>query len=103
MWTLLALVVASVFYVLGGMAMKQSQAYEHLIPSLMVFVCFCIGSGIQTWTMKKADLGEAYVFVLGLESILAVLAGMIFFQETLTLYRAIGTLLVVIGIVFLKL
>jgi multidrug transporter EmrE-like cation transporter len=41
--------------------------------------------------------------VLGLEAILAVLAGAIWFGELLTLSKILGAVLVVIGIALLKL
>lgn len=100
--TLSALSVASVLYVLGGIAMKYSQAYKAFVPSVLVFVCFGLAAAIQTWAMNKAELGKGYVFVLGLEAILSILAGAVFFQETMNPMKSAGVVLILIGIILMK-
>jgi small multidrug resistance pump len=102
MVTFFALIGASILYVLGGIAMKYSQGFQNFLPSLLVFCFFCAGAASQTWAMVKTELGLGYVFVLGLEAILAVLAGAAFFQESLTLFKIGGMVLVVAGIGLLK-
>jgi len=101
--TLLILLTASVLYTLGGIAMKYSQAFQNAIPSLLVFVFFCLAAGIQTWAMKKVELGKGYLLVIGLEGIFAVLAGVVCFGESISISKTTGTLFILAGMLLLKL
>ncbi len=96
------LVAASLLYVAGGVAMKFSNGLSRLIPTLLVFVLFGVAAALQTWAMKEAELGTGYSFVLGLEAILAVVAGHFLFGETITVVKGVGALFVVLGIALLK-
>jgi multidrug transporter EmrE-like cation transporter len=100
--TISAFVLASILYVSGGVAMKYSQGLQAAIPTFIVLCSFCAGAAVQTWGMKNSDLGVGYVFVLGMEGILAVLAGIIFFQEPFTTGKVMGILLVMFGTILLK-
>jgi multidrug transporter EmrE-like cation transporter len=66
-------------------------------------VVFSAGALIQAWAMRREPLGPSYVAVLGLEALLALFAGYLFFSEQVNLRVFSGTLLVVIGIVVLRL
>lgn len=100
--TLLLLTLAAVSYVFGGLAMKWSDGLRVLWPSVGVFVAFCIGSALQGLAMRYESLSVGYVVVLGLEAVLAVLAGVLLLHEEFPTQTAIGVILVVIGIAFLK-
>lgn len=99
---LLILALAAVSYVIGGMAMKWSNGFTNIPATIGVFTAFLIGSALQTYGMKFEDLGVGYVLVLGLEVVLAVIAGVLFFQEGLPMRNAIGITLVVAGMILLK-
>jgi small multidrug resistance pump len=93
---------AAVLFTVGGIYMKLSEGLTHLTPSLLVYLCFCAGASFQTLATNKSDLGGTYIFVLGLESILALLFGIIFFKESYSLFKLLGISLIVAGIVFLR-
>jgi len=67
----------------------------------VLYALFAAGATFQTLAMRKAELGIVYVFVLGLEAVLALLLGALVFRESLNAWKAVGALLVVIGIVLL--
>ena len=100
--TFFLLSLAAASYVAGGIAMKWADGYRHLPASAAVFVLFCLGAGLQTLAMRYQSLGVGYVLVLGLEAILAVAAGIVFFHETLPWTNALGVALVIAGIFLLK-
>ena len=85
--------LAAALYVTGGAFMKYSQGLTRLLPSLALVTVFSAGALIQAWAMKHEALGSSYVVVLGLEALLAVVAGSIIFC---------GVALVVLGIILLR-
>lgn len=95
--------LAAALYVIGGTLMKYSRGLTRLLPSVALVVVFSAGALIQAWAMRREPLGPSYVAVLGLEALLALFAGYLFFSEQVNLRVFSGTLLVVIGIVVLRL
>ena len=73
------------------------------LPSVALVVTFSTGALLQAWAMKNEALGPSYVVVLGLEALLAVIAGSIIFAEQVTLRTLCGVMLVVLGIAVLRL
>jgi len=57
---------------------------------------------VQAWAMKQEALGSSYVVVLGLEALLAVIAGHLLFAEQMTAKMISGVVLVVLGIILLR-
>jgi multidrug transporter EmrE-like cation transporter len=57
---------------------------------------------VQAWAMKQEPLGSSYVVVLGLEALLAVIAGYFLFAEQMTPKMISGVVLVVLGIILLR-
>ena len=53
--------------------------------------------------MRHEELGTSYIVVLGLEALLAITYGSLFFGEQISLRAAGGIALVMIGIVILRL
>lgn len=82
--------------------MKWSAGFENIPATIGVFLAFCTGAALQTYAMRSESLGVGYVLVLGLEAALAVLAGVLFFQETMAWRNALGVSFVVVGIFLLK-
>lgn len=94
--------LAAALYVAGGAFMKYSQGLTRLLPTLALVVFFSAGALVQAWTMRQEALGPSYVVVLGLEALLAVVAGSVMFGEELTVRTLSGVALVVLGIVVLR-
>jgi len=99
---LLLLIVASLLFATGGLFMKLSLGLTRLRPSLLVFLFFCAGAACQAVAMKRADLGVAYVFVLGLEAVAAFLISVLVLHESAAPLRVVAVVLIVGGIVLLE-
>ena len=99
---LVLLFLAAAAFSGGGVFMKLSEGLSRLWPSALIFVCFAAGVVLQTLGMKRAGLASAYVFVLGFEAILVCAAGLLFFKEPATARKAIGVVLVLVGISLLR-
>lgn len=95
--------LAAALYVAGGVFMKHSAGLTRWLPALALVALFGTGALVQAWAMKQESLGSSYVVVLGLEALLAVIAGYFLFAEALTGKMISGVVLVVAGILLLRL
>lgn len=99
---LLLLVLAALLFAMGGLFMKLSEGLSNAIPSVLVFVFFCAGAACQAIAMKRAEMGVAYVFVLGLEAVAAFAISIVALHENASAARLIAVVLIVGGIVLLE-
>ena len=95
--------LAAALYVAGGVFMKHSAGLTRGLPTLSLVALFSAGALVQAWAMKQETLGSSYAVVLGLEALLAVIAGYFLFAEQLNARMLGGVALVVAGILLLRL
>ena len=103
MKTLVLYSIAAIMYVVGGALMKYSQGITHALPTLGLTALFSAGALIQARAMRYEQLSSSYIVVLGLEALLAIIVGTLWFGEQLSGRAAAGIAFVVIGIVLLRL
>ena len=96
------LVVASVFYAVGGLFMKLSEGLARPWPVLAFLLLFAAGALLQARGMVGEDLGVSFVFVLGVEAIAATALSTLYLHERLSLSRIAAVLLVVGGVAWLR-
>jgi multidrug transporter EmrE-like cation transporter len=94
--------LAAALYVAGGVFMKHSAGLTRGLPALALVVVFSAGALVQAWAMKHEALGSSYVVVLGLEALLAVIAGYFLFAEQMTVRMISGVVFIVLGIILLR-
>jgi multidrug transporter EmrE-like cation transporter len=94
-------VVAALFFTFGGVFMKLSSGFTRLGAGAAALALFVAGAVAQTFAMKYADLGVAYVFVLGLEAVLAFCLGALFFGESVSVPKVLGVVLIIGGFALL--
>ncbi len=97
------LITASILYAAGGICMKSARGFQEIVPSLLVFFFFSLAAGIQIWAMKNVDLSKGYLLVAGMEGVFAIFAGVFYFGEKIALLQGIGSFLILLGILFLRL
>jgi multidrug transporter EmrE-like cation transporter len=100
--TTLLNLVAALAYATGGVMMKRSDGFRNLAPSVLVFGCFALGATVQTFALKRQQLGSGYVIVLGLEAVAALVLGARLYKEPLDATKLVAAALVVVGIVLLR-
>jgi len=103
MKTIALYTLAAGLYVVGGMFMKHSAGLTRWLPAVGLVVVFSAGALVQAFAMKQEALGSSYVVVLGLEALLAVIAGYFLFAEQVNARMVSGVALVVAGILLLRL
>jgi len=102
MMNTILLITAAFSYSVGGYFMKLSDGLTKGGPTTLVFGLFCLGALLQTIAMRHAEMTITYIVVLGLEAIAALVLGLLFLGEGVTLVKLVGVLLVAIGILVLR-
>jgi multidrug transporter EmrE-like cation transporter len=95
-------ILAAVFFTSGGALMKSSEGLTKLGFSIACLLFFVIGASFQAIAMRRAEMGTTYIFVLGLEAVLALGFGLLFFREALTVPKVGGAFLIVAGVILLR-
>src|SRR5215831_9556384 len=92
---------AALAFALGGLCMKASAGMTRLGPTLLLYLLFAAGATLQTLALRKSELGVAYLFVLGLEAVLAFGFGLWFFAEGCSWGKVLGVAAIIAGILLL--
>ncbi|MFE0452055.1 DMT family transporter [Streptomyces sp. NPDC058914] len=84
-------------------AMKYSQGFTRLWPSLLTAVGYVISFTLLAQTLKSVGIGTAYAIWAGVGTAAIAVIGLVLFGEALTLTKVTGILLIVAGVVILNL
>ena len=99
----IVLFVAGLFEVVWAFAMKQSDGFSRLWPSVVTIVGMMISFWLLSWSMRVLPLGTAYTVWTGIGAVGAFLVGVTVLGEALTTMRAVAALMIVGGLVLMKL
>lgn len=94
--------VAIVSEVIGTSALKASEGFTRLAPSLVVIVGYAAAFYFLSITLKTIPVGVAYAIWSGVGVALTALIGWIFFGQTLDTPAVIGLSLIVAGVFVLN-
>jgi len=100
-WVYLA--IAIILEVAGTMAMKLSEGFTKLVPSIAMGVFYIASLFALTLAIKRIDMSVAYAIWAGVGTSLITINGIIYFKEPLTLLKTISIALIIIGVVGLNL
>ena len=99
----LILLVAGIFEVVWALAMKASQGYTRLWPTLLTAGAMLVSVWLLGLSLRHLPVGTAYAVWTGIGAVGASLLGMVIFGESTAAPRLICIGLIVSGIVGLKL
>ncbi len=99
---LLLLTLAAVCFATGGLLMKLSQGVTRPLPTAGFLALFLAGAVVQAVAMRHADLGVAYIIVLGLEAGLTVVFSAALLREAWPAERVLAVALIVAGVLLLR-
>lgn len=99
----LMLAAAIVAEVAATTAMKYSEGFSRLGPSLVTLVGYAISFVLLAQTLKTLSIGTAYAIWSGVGTAAVAAIGLVLFSETLTLAKVAGIVLIVGGVVVLNL
>jgi small multidrug resistance pump len=99
----LMLVLAILSEIVGTTALKASQGFTRLWPSLLVLVAYGASFYLLSQSLKQIPIGVAYAIWSGLGTAGIVLLGWLILRETLNPVAFLGIGLIIAGVVVLNL
>ena len=99
----LILVIAGLFEVVWAFAMKRSEGFTRLWPSVVTMAAMLVSFGLLAWSMRSLPLGTAYTVWTGIGAVGAFVVGIVFLGETASASRLMAASLIVGGLLLMKL
>lgn len=97
------LIIAGLFETVWAVALKYSEGFTRLVPSLVTIVAMAISIYMLAYSLKTLSLGTAYTVWTGVGAIGTVIYGIIVFDDSKDLLRILFVLMIIAGIVGLRL
>lgn len=102
MMPMILVVIAGVLEVVWATAMKSSQGFTRLWPSVLTIGAMIVSFALLAVAMRSLPLGVAYPVWVGIGAIGSALAGTALHAERLTTGQWLSIVLIAAGIVGLK-
>lgn len=99
----LLLFVAGLFETVWALALKQSDGFSRLVPSLVFLVGLVASMVLLALALRDLPVGSGYAVWTGTGAVGAAIGAMVFLGEPATVGRAAPILLIAAGIVWLAL
>ncbi|MDN3714022.1 multidrug efflux SMR transporter [Paracoccus cavernae] len=96
------LTFAGLLEIVWAVAMKQSQGFTRLTPTLVMIVTMIGSFGLLALAMRSLPLGTAYTIWTGIGAVGAFVVGIMFFNELVSPMRILAAVLIVSGLVLMK-
>ena len=97
------LILAGVLEVTWACAMKYSEGFTVVLPSVITAVGYIASAVFLSMALKKLPLGTAYAMWTGFGIVGTSILGILLFHEKLTLPQGVCVIMIVVGIVGLRL
>lgn len=97
------LLLAAVLEVSWAIAMKYSEGFTRLLPSLITAVGYLASALFLSLALKKLPLGTAYAMWTGFGIVGTTVLGVLLFRETLNAAQVVCVLMICGGTAGLKL
>jgi small multidrug resistance pump len=97
------LISAILLEVAGTTAMKFSEGFTKIVPSILVAVLFLSSLAMLTLALKRFEIGMAYAIWSGLGTALITVLGIYLFNESANLMKFLSIALIIAGVVGLNL
>jgi small multidrug resistance pump len=96
------LAIAIVAEVIGTSALKASEEFTRLVPSVIVIIGYMVAFFFLSLTLRTMPVGIAYAIWAGAGIALIVVASAVLFQQLPDLPAVIGLTLIVAGVVIVN-
>jgi quaternary ammonium compound-resistance protein SugE len=96
------LFIAGLFEIAWVVALKYSQGFTKLIPSIIMLITLGVSMALLSYAVKTLPVGTAYVVWTGIGAVGAAVMGIFLFDESREVLRLVFMFLIVVGIVGLK-
>ncbi|MBQ3102442.1 multidrug efflux SMR transporter [bacterium] len=99
----LMLLLAGIFEIVWAIAMKYSNGFSMLIPSIITAITYILSAIFLALALKDLPLNIAYIMWVGFGIVGTAILGVLLFQEKLTVAQIICIVIIILGIAGLKL
>ena len=96
------LTIAIAAEVLATSALKESQGFSKLLPSLLVIAGYGASFYFLSLVLQTIPIGVAYALWAGLGIVLITIVGALIFGQTMDLPAILGIALIISGVVVLR-
>ena len=98
----LYLIIAVILEVIATSALKESNSFTKLVPSLFVIIGYSISFYFLSLTLKNLSIGITYAIWSGLGILLICLVGYFRYGQNLDFPAIIGIIFIGIGILIIR-
>ncbi|WP_067220451.1 DMT family transporter [Marinomonas gallaica] len=103
MQTWIILFVAILSEVIATSALKASEGFSKLGPSVLVVVGYALAFYFLSLTLKVMSVGIAYAIWAGLGIVLTAIIGWLIFEQKLDTAALVGMGLILLGVIVINL
>ncbi len=96
------LAIAIVAEVIATAALKSSEEFSKLVPSVIVVIGYGVAFYCLSMVLKTIPVGLTYAMWSGLGIVLISIVGVIAFEQKLDLPAIIGILLIISGVIVMN-
>ncbi len=97
------LISAVVFEVIGTSALKASDGFTRLGPSLLTALSYALAFYLLSLTLRTMPVGIAYALWSALGVVLIAVIGRVYYRQVLDAPAIVGLVLIVAGVVVINL
>jgi small multidrug resistance pump len=98
----LAITIAIIFEVMATTALKASNEFTRLLPSVLVVVGYLTAFYFMTLSMRVLPVGIMYAIWSGVGIVLISILGWVFYRQTLDVPAIIGMGFIIAGVVVIN-
>ncbi len=98
----LFLAIAILFETVATSALKSSEQFTKLIPSIITFIGYAGAFYFLSLALKTVPIGIAYAIWSGVGIVLITLIGLFYYKEIPDLPAIIGLLLILAGVIVIN-
>ena len=99
----ICLLFAGLLEIVWAVAMKQSEGFTRLAPTLITLAGMIASFWLLAVAMRSLPLGTAYTIWTGIGAVGAFVVGIVFLGEQISVTRISAAVLIVSGLVLMKL
>jgi quaternary ammonium compound-resistance protein SugE len=97
----LLLVIAGLIEVGWAIALKESEGFSRLVPTLIFLPLYLLSAVLLGFALRELPIGTGYAVWVGIGAVGSALMGILFLSESADLGRVLPIALIGIGVVWL--
>lgn len=99
-WLMVGL--AGIFEIIWAYAMKRSDGFSKLCPSMITLIFMLLSFTLLSYAMRSLPLGKAYTVWSGIGAVGSFVVGILVLNEPMNLTRVMGVMMIVGGMILMK-